>query len=57
MLGRRSSVFVLSGFVLILSGCSVNLAGTASGAIQGVINTMFANISASLVGGFIPLPG
>ena len=57
MFRRRLSVFVLAGFVLILSGCSVDLAGTASGAIQGVINAMFANVSASLVGGLIPLPG
>ena len=57
MFRRRLSVFVLAGFVLILSGCNVNLAGTASAAIQGVINTMFANVSASLVGGFVPLPG
>ncbi len=57
MFRRKLSVLVLAGFVLILSGCSVNLAGTASGAIQGVINAMFANVSASLVGGFVPLPG
>ncbi len=57
MFRRRLSVFVLAGVALSLSGCSVNLAGTASTAIQGVINAMFANVSASLVGGFVPLPG
>ena len=57
MLRRRLSVFVLTGLALILSGCSVNLAGTASTAIQGVINSLFANVSASLVGGLVPLPG
>ena len=57
MFRRRLSVFVLAGLALILSGCNVNLAGTASTAIQGVINTLFANVSASLVGVFIPLPG
>ncbi len=57
MFRRRLSIFVLAGFALLLSGCNVNLAGTASTAIQGVINAMFANVSASLVGGFVPLPG
>ncbi len=57
MFRRRLSAFVLAGFALIMSGCNVNLAGTASTAIQGVINTLFANVSASLVGGFVPLPG
>jgi len=43
---------------LTISGTSpVNLAGTASTAIQGVINSLFASASASLVGGLIPLPG
>ena len=57
MLRRRLSVFILAGFVLILSGCSVDLAGTASTAIQGVINSLFANVSASLAGVLVPLPG
>ncbi len=57
MFRRRLSVLVLASFVLLLSGCNVNLAGTASTAIQGVINTLFANVSASLVDGIIPLPG
>ncbi len=57
MIRKRLSVIVLAGLALSLSGCSVNLAGTASSAIQSVINTMFANVSAGLVGGFIPLPG
>ncbi len=56
MFRRRLSVLVLSGLALNLSGCSVDLAGTASTAIQGVINTLFANVSAGLVGGIIPLP-
>ena len=55
MFRRRLSVLVLSGLALNLSGCSVDLAGTASTAIQGMINTLFANVSASLVGGIIPL--
>lgn len=57
MFRKRLSVLALAGLALSLSGCNVNLAGTASTAIQGVINTLFANVSASLVGGFIPLPG
>ena len=57
MFRRRLSILVLAGLALSLSGCSVDLAGTASTAIQGVINAMFANVSASLVGGLIPLPG
>lgn len=57
MFRRKLSVLVLAGLALSLGGCSVNLAGTASAAMQGVINTMFSNVSASLVGGLIPLPG
>ncbi len=57
MFRRRLSVFVMAGLALSSSGCNVNLAGTASTAIQGVINSLFANVSASLVGGFVPLPG
>ena len=57
MFRSRLSVLVLAGLALSVSGCNVNLAGTASGAIQGVINSMFATISTSLVNGVIPLPG
>lgn len=57
MLRKRLSIIVLASVALSLSGCSVNLAGTASTAIQGVINSLFASASASLVGGLIPLPG
>ncbi len=57
MFRKRLSIIVLAGVALSLSGCSVNLAGTASTAIQGVINSLFASVSASLVGGLIPLPG
>ncbi len=57
MFRRKLSVLVLAGLALSLGGCSVNLAGTASAAMQGVINTMFSNVSASLAAGLIPLPG
>ena len=57
MFRRRLSVFILAGLALSLGGCNVNLAGTASTAIQGVINTLFASVTANLVNGFIPLPG
>ena len=57
MFRSRFSVLVLASLALVVSGCSVNLAGTASGAIQSVINSMFATVSASLVNGVVPLPG
>jgi hypothetical protein len=57
MFRRKLSVLALSGLALSLSGCSVNLAGTTSTAIQSVINTLFANVTASVVNGIIPLPG
>lgn len=57
MFRSRLSVLALASLALIVSGCNVNLAGTASGAIQSVINSMFATVSASLVNGVVPLPG
>ncbi len=57
MFRKRISVLVLAGLALSLSGCSVDLTGTASTAIQSVFNTLFASVTASLVNGLIPLPG
>ena len=57
MFRSRLSVLVLAGLALSASVCSVNLAGTASGAIQSVINSLFATVSASLVNGVVPVPG
>lgn len=57
MFRRRLSILVLAGLALSLSGCSVDLAGTTSTAIQSVINSLFASVSADLVGSLVPLPG
>lgn len=55
MFRRRCLYFVSTLLAAGLSGCSVDLNTSASDALQSVLNSLFAVISADLVNGLIPV--